>query len=162
MVDEYRYDKGLHRRLRRLIERFPDSFGHIDPNHILAMRSDKEGYRAIAEVRKIQPQLYGILPYRVMLIVYDERYRPLKKNVRTLVEVHELTHIGEYKDNTDSYVLRRHDVEDWAHMVGLLGVGWTQHATIDIMKAKEDNGDWEQAMEDLVRREYKKKNRKKK
>lgn len=160
-MTEYKFDRGLHKRLKRLIERFPDSFGHIDPEHILAMRSDKENSRAIAEVRKIQPQLYGIMPYRVMLIVYDEKYRHLKKNVRTLVEVHELTHIGEYKDNTDSYVLRRHDVEDWSHMVGLLGVGWTQHTNIDILSADDGNGDWQEAMEEIVRREFRKRKKKK-
>lgn len=154
-MDEYAYDKGLYKRIKRLIKKFPDSFGHIEPDHVLTLRSDKEGYKAIAEVRQIPNQLYGIMPYRVMMIVYSERYDHLKKNIRNLVDVHELTHIGEFNDRTERYRLIRHDVEDWSHMVGLLGVGWTQSTTIDIMKAT--GSDWQESLEELVLKEYRKK-----
>lgn len=157
-AEEYVFDEELGEKLRKIIKKFPDSFGHINHKKVLPLTSSKESKYVIAEVRKIPAHLHGILPYRVALIVYENKYGELSKASKNLVLVHELEHIQPHLRNDDDFTLKRHTVEDWFEMVNHLGPGWSSRIDFDIMKS--DATSWQEAVASPDKRKKKKKVRK--
>lgn len=143
------YSKGLAKRIVRLVETFPDSFGHIDPEHVLPLKSHKGSSRAIADVRQIPQWMHCMVPWRVCMTTYLVHFETMSKNVKDLVVVHELEHIASYDSETDKYKLKTHEVEDWMDMVALLGPGWHKSTRVDISSTSELN--WREALATATR-----------
>lgn len=134
----FEMDEELAKRIRRMVKKFPDNFNHIDPKRVLAISSDKESRSTIADVRRVQAQLHCVLPYRVVMTKYSNLYDGLDEDTKDLVVVHELEHIAEDENDDENYRLRRHTVEDWSEMVGILGPHWSKTKRSFKIKDLED------------------------
>jgi len=154
------YSEELDKLVKRIIKKFPDNFGHIDPKQVLTLSSDKESKRAIAKVTKIPSYLRETIPYRVAMITHDNLYDQLSPNVRRLVVLHELEHIQPHPNDEDDYKLKGHDVEDWVDMIMYLGPGWVRSAKFNILDSSET--DWRAALASETMAPKKKKKKAKK
>lgn len=123
----YDLDVELSVQIHKLVKKFPDNFGHINPDHILPVFvTDSPRGAPIAEV-KMLPEwtlLYG--HFHVAMFVYDENYSHFPDHVKNMIVLHELEHIAPHPFSYGKYRLKKHEVQDWQQMVIKMGPNWTE------------------------------------
>ena len=156
MAVTFAFDEELGRRIARALRAFPDNFSHIKHQDVLPIRvSGVLHPDKYAEVRKIPAYVVAGMvkhPFKVSMLVYDSLYYDLPKRVQSLVVVHELEHIQPHHLFAGEYVLKHHDVQDWASMVLVLGHDWQNRLgsfQFDIFKTGET--DWSKVTKQLAK-----------
>lgn len=144
----FEVDLEMSTEIFKLVAKFEDSFGHINPGHILpVMVSEVKDPPAYAEVRKVPMYMRTVSPYRVAMMFYEENFADLPLNVKRMVIVHELEHIQPHPKMESEYTLKKHDVQDWTTMVNLLGPNWaSKMEDYDIDISRIESGNWRDAL----------------
>ena len=126
-MPQYEFDTLLATRIQAIVKAFPDNFDHIDPKEILPIHVvDMETARKYAEVKKIPLWVQAASRYKIGLLVYEPLYDPLPEYVQDVVLIHELNHIIPHRTEPGEYALRDHDIQDFASMLGVIGIDWVK------------------------------------
>ena len=124
MARYFELDEKRTKVLRKLVKRHPKQFGHIDPEHVVAIvDKDSDRARAYADCSLVPLRITPLTPYQIVITIYECNYRRMDRNAKILCLFHELLHVAE---GPSGYKLRRHDLEDFKALVEVFGPNWPQ------------------------------------
>jgi hypothetical protein len=106
-----------------VVGRFKSEFSHVDLNDVqfswrFSKRSIYHGKTSL--IRGVHKMFTD---KKVVIVLFRKSWKSHDRAWRSLLVYHELRHIVAKKENGD-YVLKRHDVEDFADVISKYGIRW--------------------------------------
>ena len=103
----------------QIVDRYNTAFGHIDVDSILFLAEDSKAPKKYADIQLVKAPYTFITNYKFIMTVYEPKTIAMNEAQLNMLIMHELMHIN---DDFDGLV--KHDLEDFAFIVGKFGCCW--------------------------------------
>lgn len=124
----YKIDEKNRKRVLRIIKRYPEEFGFIDPRDVLVVQNIwARNSRAIATASLVPAKLEPVLGTKIIVEVFACHWRKMNKAARLMVLYHELMHIVPNERDTEyqkPYTTQTHDVQEFGSLIARYGAHW--------------------------------------
>lgn len=134
---------------RKLVELYPEDFGHINLNYVGFVRKvckkKKKGKIVYANCRPIRRPTLMFASKGWVIVTLGENFSEKPLNIKQRIIFHELLHVAQVSEE-----VVEHDVQDFARCIELWGVNWIRDGEAPLLFAMEDEpGAGEGASEDF-------------
>lgn len=122
-------DGSVRTKVEEIINRFPNKFLHINVNDIHFVLKDAETSTWRANVRLLHGFTQSLTSKKIGLSVWKQGWLTANETDKGFIIYHELMHIL-YDDESNSYKLRKHDVETFYEILNDFGLNNEKAAEI--------------------------------
>jgi len=124
----FKVDTKNQERALKIIKKYPDHFGFIDPDDLLVVKNTyARSGRRIAYVQLMPPELEPMLGHKVILSIMEFHWDNLSFQAKLMVLFHELLHVEEEDRElhfAKKYRLKPHEIQDFFSIIEMYGVHW--------------------------------------